>query len=327
MAYDVFNGDADGICALHMLRLATPAQSTLVTGVKRDIALLRRVPAAPDLDVLVLDISPDANADELQRLLNGGARLTWFDHHAAECAEAQRHPRLTLHCDTSPDVCTSILVDRHLGGRYRHWAVTAAFGDNLKQPAQELARSLGLGEADTAALRQLGQTLNYNAYGECETDLHIAPAALYRAVSAHQTPAGFLATALYRDLLDGYRSDCARLHGLQPHWQRDGNAVYVLPPAPWACRVNGVLANRLAAHQDGAAFAVVLERSDGNYLVSVRSGQPGARSACVLCSEFPTGGGRKAAAGINHLPADQLSRFIDRFSAYFAPNAPHGHGA
>ncbi|WP_296947611.1 hypothetical protein [uncultured Massilia sp.] len=327
MAYDVFNGDADGICALHMLRLHAPARRTLVTGVKRDIELLRRVPAGPDLDVLVLDISLDANAGELRRLLDGGARLTWFDHHMAACAQAQRHPHLSLHCDTAPDVCTSILVDRHLGGRYRPWAVTAAFGDNLDRPACALARSLGLDEAGTNALRQLGQALNYNAYGECEADLHIAPANLYRAISGHETPDGFLRTALYRDLLDGYRSDCARLQGLLPHWQRDGNAVYVLPSAPWARRVNGVLANRLAARQDGAAFAVVLASSDGTYLISVRSGQPEARSACGLCGEFPGGGGRKAAAGINRLPADQLERFIDRFGTYFAPDAPRSHAS
>ena len=38
-AYDVFNGDADGLCALQQWRLADPAPSTLVTGVKRDIQL------------------------------------------------------------------------------------------------------------------------------------------------------------------------------------------------------------------------------------------------------------------------------------------------
>jgi hypothetical protein len=37
MQYDVFNGDADGICALVQLRLAKPIQSNLITGVKRDI--------------------------------------------------------------------------------------------------------------------------------------------------------------------------------------------------------------------------------------------------------------------------------------------------
>ena len=45
MNYDVFNGDADGLCALHQLRLANPALAELVTGVKRDIKLLDRVKA------------------------------------------------------------------------------------------------------------------------------------------------------------------------------------------------------------------------------------------------------------------------------------------
>ncbi|MGB5082223.1 MAG: acetyltransferase, partial [Burkholderiales bacterium] len=35
---DVFNGDADGLCSLRQLRLAEPAESQLVTGVKRDIS-------------------------------------------------------------------------------------------------------------------------------------------------------------------------------------------------------------------------------------------------------------------------------------------------
>lgn len=44
MDYDVFNGDADGICALHQLRLARPRpEAQLVTGVKRDIRLLRHL--------------------------------------------------------------------------------------------------------------------------------------------------------------------------------------------------------------------------------------------------------------------------------------------
>jgi len=42
--YDLFNGDADGICALIQLRLAGSCESTLITGVKRDIALAQQVP-------------------------------------------------------------------------------------------------------------------------------------------------------------------------------------------------------------------------------------------------------------------------------------------
>ncbi|MGJ8687531.1 MAG: DHH family phosphoesterase, partial [Spongiibacteraceae bacterium] len=51
---DVFNGDADGICALLQLRLAAPLDSELVTGVKRDISLLDRVAAGADDQLTVL---------------------------------------------------------------------------------------------------------------------------------------------------------------------------------------------------------------------------------------------------------------------------------
>ncbi|MGL6056659.1 MAG: DHH family phosphoesterase, partial [Vibrio metschnikovii] len=47
MHYDVFNGDADGIIALLQLRLAEPIESQLVTGVKRDIQLLKKLTVNP----------------------------------------------------------------------------------------------------------------------------------------------------------------------------------------------------------------------------------------------------------------------------------------
>jgi hypothetical protein len=325
--YDVFNGDADGICALHQLRLHAPADAVLVTGVKRDIELLRQVPDGA-AGIVVLDISLDSNAGELRRLLDSGATVDYFDHHSADCAAggAFDHPRLRLHCDVAPDVCTSILVDRHLGGRHRPWAVAAAFGDNLEQPARQLAASLGLADDAVAALAQLGQVINYNAYGECVEDLHIAPAALYRALGGYGHPLDFIAASdAYRLLSDGYREDCARLQHLQPYWDAPGRAVYLLPAAPWARRISGVLANRLAAQHSGASFAVLNERGDGSYLVSVRSGSPAALSACGLCRQFDSGGGRMAAAGINRLPASELGRFLDCFRHYFAAPAAGHH--
>jgi len=39
MHYDVFNGDADGVCSLVWLRLSNPKNSKLITGVKRDTSL------------------------------------------------------------------------------------------------------------------------------------------------------------------------------------------------------------------------------------------------------------------------------------------------
>jgi hypothetical protein len=39
------------------------------------------------------------------------------------------------------------------------------------------------------------------------------------------------------------------------------------------------------------------------------------QGADELCGLFKTGGGRKSAAGINHLPIDELTRFIDAFKS------------
>ncbi len=110
--FDVFNGDADGICALHQLRLAEPRPATLVTGVKRDIALLARVQAAPGDEVTVLDVSLDVNRAPLLALLEAGVKVRYFDHHFA--GEVPTHPGLTAYLDPAPTVCTSLLVDRLL---------------------------------------------------------------------------------------------------------------------------------------------------------------------------------------------------------------------
>ena len=75
MAYfDVFNGDADGICSLQQLRLAEPRESALVTGVKRDIALLKRVQAESGDEVTVLDVSLDKTLIKVLQCRRG--RLT-----------------------------------------------------------------------------------------------------------------------------------------------------------------------------------------------------------------------------------------------------------
>ena len=71
--YDVFNGDADGICALQQLRLVEPRASVLVTGVKRDISLLERVAADSGDELTVLDVSLARNVAALQLLHRAGA--------------------------------------------------------------------------------------------------------------------------------------------------------------------------------------------------------------------------------------------------------------
>ena len=162
--YDVFNGDADGLCALLQLRLASPRDAILITGVKRDIRLLEQVDAQRDDEIVVLDISLDANRQALLRNLRSAARVSWFDHHYA--GEIPVHPAFTSYIDTDPRTCSSLIVDRHLNGQFRAWAIVAAFGDNLDETARDAAAELDLQYTDTELLRTLGVCLNYNAYGE-----------------------------------------------------------------------------------------------------------------------------------------------------------------
>ena len=186
---DVFNGDADGICALHQLRLHNPQNSSLVTGVKRDNLLLKRIITTRDSTLTVLDISSHANRDSLLQLLKQGNTVHYFDHHFA--GEIPESPLFHPHIDTSPDVCSSILVDRFLSGKYRLWAIVASFGDNLHVSANELASSLKLDPKKTEELRELGELINYNAYGETIDDLHFSPEVLFKALQAFSDPFDF----------------------------------------------------------------------------------------------------------------------------------------
>ena len=160
--YDVFNGDADGICALQQLRLACPETSVLITGVKRDTRLLRRVFPRPGDAVTVLDLSLDSNRTDLMRILAVGAEVAYYDHHFS--GDPPEHDLLRLSLSNSGDVCTSLLVDTRLEGRYRSWAIAGAFGDNLDHVAALLGDRI-LTDTQLDRLRELGRLLNYNSYG------------------------------------------------------------------------------------------------------------------------------------------------------------------
>ena len=113
---DIFNGDADGICALTQLRNAQPSQSTLITGVKRDIALVAKAKVTSGDRITALDISFDKNRDGVIEALEAGAEIFYVDHHFA--GEVPEHDRLTTIIDTDANVCTSLLVNGYLQGKY-----------------------------------------------------------------------------------------------------------------------------------------------------------------------------------------------------------------
>ena len=313
--FDTFNGDADGICALHQLRMSQPREAMLVTGVKRDIALLERVDAREGDRVTVLDISLKTNRAALLRLLDTGARVEYFDHHQA--GDIPAHPNLLAHIDTHAEVCTSLLVNRHLAGRHLVWAVVAAFGDNLADVARREAVPLGLGASALSELQALGECLNYNGYGESPEDLFFHPAELYCELHRHANPFSFIReTTAFETLSRGYAEDMGQARAMQPILANDAGVVYMLPNAAWARRVSGIFGNALAVGAPGLAHAVLTQKDSG-YLVSVRAPVSVRQGADTLCAQFETGGGRKGAAGINHLPEDELPRFLRLFDEAF----------
>lgn len=314
---DVFNGDADGICALQQIRLAEPGESVLVTGVKRDIGLLERVTVRPGDEVTVLDISLDRNRGALTRLLEAGARIRYFDHHFA--GETLEHAALLLRIDPSPARGTSLLVDEYLGGGYRAWAVVGTFGDNLDESAVRAAAPLDLGAEAMGRLRELGVLLNYNAYGERVEDLHVHPAEVFRRLAPYPDPLGFVAEdPLFSVLREGYAADRERAAALQPVLETQRVALYVLPAEAWARRVSGVYANDLARAARGRAHALVTRRLEGGSVVSVRAPLAHSVGADALCRQFPTGGGRQGAAGINELPDERFDDFVWAFVDAFS---------
>jgi hypothetical protein len=314
--FDVCNGDADGLCAAVQWRLHEPdADALLVTGLKREIALLDRVlPLARAGDeVQVFDVSMQRNQPALRQLLDRGVAVRYVDHHA--CGEIPVHPLLEAHVDLGSEVCTSVLVDQLLRGRYRHWALVGAYGDNLARVADRLALEGGLDEASRAALRALGEGINYNAYGESGRDQHIAPGALQAIMLRHADPLDMAAQEpIVRELDALRRADLQRARSLAPHWQCDGGRVWLLPDEVWARRVMGVWANELAQDRPDLAHAVLRRQADGSHVVSVRAPLALPGGAAGLCQAFG-GNGRARAAGIDALPEASLGAFIDAFEA------------
>ncbi|MGW8287034.1 MAG: acetyltransferase [Desulfobulbales bacterium] len=316
--FDVFNGDADGICALHQLRLAQPRPGAkLVTGVKRDILLLQQLAGTQNARITVLDISLDSNREALNLLLAGGCEIFYVDHHYA--GEIPSSPNLTTHIDPNPDICTSLIVDDLLGGTYRSWAVAGAFGDNLHNSARQTAASLSLDDSAVTKLQELGELLNYNGYGLSVADLFFAPQDLYKALAPYTDPLDFWenSDALSR-LRQGYQHDMDSAMQHKPIRETQAGRIYELPPESWARRVSGVFSNLKAQEQPKQAHGLLIRNPDKTYRINIRAPLTNKKGADTLCRGFITGGGRAAAAGINALPPDQLELFFHKFEKIFS---------
>lgn len=313
MDYDVFNGDADGIISLVQLRLSDPRDAELVTGRKRDIKLLDRVNAGEGDRVTVLDISMRTNAADLTRVLDAGASVIYFDHHNA--GDGVEHPSLESYINTASEICTAVLVDRYLDGAHRAWAVAGCYGDNFPQMAERLAAGRDL---PLSNLRELGEMVNYNGYGGSEADLHFHPADLYKEMAGFPTPMAFMSSKpeVVEKLTDGYFADFAFADQSELLTTSETGEIRVLPDAAASRRVSGMFGNQLAQDNPDRAHAI-LTKQDGGFLVSIRAPISSRSGADTLALQFETGGGRAAAAGVNHLPESELDRFVEAFRSAF----------
>ncbi len=317
MHFDIFNGDADGIFALHQYRLAHPLEDRqLITGVKRDIHLLSKIEKGEGNSLVVFDISLDSNRGPLLQLLANHNSIVYFDHHFA--GDIPESPLLTAFIDTSAETCSSLIVNNVLGGKYPLWAICGAFGDNLHQAAKNCAGTLDLNEDEISRLQELGELFNYNGYGSALEDLHFHPQELYLAVAEFTNPFDFLEhSPELAELRRGYQEDIDSVMQIKEMKTAGKNRIYLLPDTPWARRVSGVFSNFRAREQTGSAHAVISENKDRTLRISVRAPLDDRRDADSLCKLFPTGGGRSAAAGINSLPSDMLDSFIEKFLLFY----------
>jgi hypothetical protein len=258
----------------------------------------------------------DKNREALNRVLEAGASVFYADHHYS--GDIPEHDRLDAHIDVAADTCTSLIVNQYLKNAQTKWAIVGAFGDNFDDAAADLGRSIGLNDEDLAALQQLGICLNYNGYGFELEDLMYHPAELYKILHGFEDPRDFLKSDRgYIVLLQQYQSDMRLSENINPESASSSGAVYMLPNESWAKRVVGVMGNDLAKQHPDRAHALLIDMGDGGYRVSVRAPYNRKQGADDLCRQFPSGGGRKAAAGINQLAYNLLPQFLEQFDMAF----------
>jgi len=322
MHFDVFNGDADGIIALLQLRLSKhavqPTATTLVTGVKRDISLLKQVDANVATSATVLDISLEKNVEALERLLTNNVEVFYVDHHRT--GDIPQSDKLTTLLDTDANTCTSLLVNEHLNGEFSLWAIAAAFGDNMKKSATTLANQLGLSTEQQSLLAELGIYINYNGYGATVDDLHFHPAELYQLLLQYPDPFALInqPDSVFSQLKAAYLSDMDNAQSAAVLHDEVSLKAVQLADEPWARRVSGVFGNDLANSAPDKAHVVLTLNIDKSYTISLRAPLNNKQGAGELCAQFPTGGGRAAAAGINALPAEMLGDFLSCVAEYYA---------
>ena len=242
--------------------------------------------------------------------------IDYFDHHT--CTNLLSHAGLPASIETNPSICTAMLVDRFLSGRYRLWTIIAAHGDNLDVSATALAKPLSLTISQLFELKQLGFYLNYNSFGDTVEDLIINPTDLYHRLHCYNDPFTFsYKETILEKIHDSFTEDMENAVKCVPYDESASYGIFILPEAAWSSQIRGAYANKLANELPQKAIAVLSPAVENTYTVSVRVPTSGMITADEFCLRYPTGGGRATAGGINYLDKNDLYEFIKSFQMQF----------
>ncbi len=312
--FDFFNGDADGIISLHQYRLQFPQKSEVFTGVKRDVKLLRHAVEIKNSTLSVFDISLLSNKDYIDGILSNNNRVTWFDHH--EPGETKLGDNFEIFVDADPNCCTNILVDNYIDGLYRPWTICGAYGDNLHEQAEKLNPCFD--EYSLSKLKEIGETLNYNGYGNEITDLTANPKDVYLDIINYESPFEYRQKSeIYNKIFTQMKSDESELNSSEVLHNSNTGKVILLPNTSASVRYSGIYSNTQTTENPTKAFAILTQVNEKNYRISIRSPKENPYGASKLALQFPTGGGREKAAGVNELPTEELNNFIEKFEEVF----------
>ena len=282
MLWFAYNGDADGICSMVQWGLVHGIDGHRVTGVKRDIELLKRVHPKSGDEIIVMDISLARNHSRAQQLIVDGFEISWFDHHL----EGEPIEGLNSSIDTSSNVCTATIVQRYLE-KESDWAQVALHGDGLSIHSSK------------PEFKELGELLNYNGYGADLSDLHFHPDELMLLCLQAKTPQNFILSPAFEKLKQGFESDIKQAENIEVI---DG--YYLLPNEPWARRVVGVMAHRINENSEGP-HVIAIDKGE-TLQVSMR-GRSGIGDLCAMFG----GGGRATAGGIDALPKSEITALMN----------------
>lgn len=311
MDYYIFNGDADGIIAARIFHGDGEGKGRFITGVKRDTSLLKQLVHLSDLSIWVFDISVEKNIDSLKKLLEKNCMIKWFDHHVS--ADIPNHRKFLPVINTDSNINTTWLVSNHQK-RFTPWTVAGLFGDSMVEKALNIGKAIDLNEKQIGKLKEFGELLNYNAYGEKVEDLYYSPVGILKQSFNYSNIFDFInQTDIYEILSKGRAEDLQKALKAE----QIASGIILFPNTAWAKRVIGDYANALSKKEPDLAHAVLVENKEGDFVVSVRSAINQEKNVAAFCSQFPTGGGRIKAGGINKLSQEDLASFISAFIQYF----------